>query len=494
MADLTLIVPIFQLAGHAVVSHYMDKRARKQFLGQMQDLMPVHIRNGFVRPLFQADSPGSVPVGWKTASGVGVDVFYQIYPDIQVAIDRLGCESDTLANAGLHQPVTLHFDSDARDPTVRQRVGSGWPAKLQDQVLQDPDCNPLRRQKSHSMAKSAIGHHCVGILAKSKKSPKFAGAVILRVLGLARACGIHELSVADFLEIMANASVYEQLARNYYAAVLGVNDVSHFGYRLSGGDVVGNLTLGGGVEDDGVVQVGTMAQEHPVLTYPRPVEQLQNTKIKLAWGTKIENGEPIFMATGLAMALSCRPSDQRKRNFAKELAIEFAQGFIPSGLLKHNSSTAHILTAKRDVHGNPFYRPRESDHVKLKVYRSSDDQRLYATISEIGDWNWHWSPTGLFGKPCGCDRPDPMKHITNRQFEGIPITDVAIHTASKQNVTPIMHDQLQLHWVTGDLPLMISKTCRLLINTYVQAPGECLHCAICSATAHGCAVIIAGGA
>lgn len=69
--------------------------------------------------------------------------------------------------------------------------------------------------------------------------------------------------------MIAHAVLYEQLARNYVAVLVGGGEwnITRYGYRLPNGE-----TLGTRKGDGYRMQVGTIQGGEPLLTYPRPVE------------------------------------------------------------------------------------------------------------------------------------------------------------------------------------------------------------------------------
>ncbi|KAK2758022.1 hypothetical protein FQN54_004428 [Arachnomyces sp. PD_36] len=484
-------------------------RALKTFVSDLKETIPFFVKKGYLEPL---PSSSGVATEWKTTPGKGVSIFYTIYPDIKQAVDEefghahgAGAKNTTLAEAGLLRDVKLNLSlaspsKEKETGAVRRRVGEEWPEYIKQKILQSEDFNPFKSQKHSSIGYTYVLDHCVGLMAKSRRAPQRSGAVIMRILGLARACGIYELSVGEFAEMMASATVYEQFARYYYAAVLGMDDIGHFGYKLPNNDGKGRkhlrnmkTTSASLNAPGGAVQVGSMQGGKPVLTYPSRIEELQNVKFSVSRRTKAqEEGEAIFMASGLATALSYRPDNQQKRNAAKEFGLELAKGLVPSFLGEKMTSKAQV--ARIDVHGNPLYQSRDSETVKLVVSRSSDDQKLYADITQIGDFGWYYGPAGVFGTPCKCKTRDAGKEVLREgKFHGIPIQHVALYTAAKQADMLIGHNVLQFLWATDDLPLIIALANRLVIPTYVQGHGECVYCALQNAAGLGCTVIVGGG-
>ena len=358
--------------------------------------------------------------------------------------------------------------------------------------------NPFLSSKK--MKKADIGRHASGILEKSRRSPGMAGVVLLRVLALAQVCGLSEVSLADLIDMMAHACLYEQLARQYIAAVLGVKhtDITRFGYRLPNGQFLGSLDYSEPrlASPNGAIEVGQIRQGNPHLTYPLPIDQLQDVRIQVSSKIQVTENEPVFMPPGIATALFYRPVNNRKRSIGKDLTAgvgkEVFHGLMPN-FVSSKVEGSRQKALKQDIHGNALYLSREAEWVTLKVYRSTTDGRLYARITEAGDFVWQILPQGLFGTPCNCDKPDPKKRIVKREINGIPITDVFDQSLFRQTNTYVGYESCQFHWVAGDLPMIISKASRVVMNTYVQVHGQCLFCALNMAMGLGCSIVIAKG-
>ena len=498
MSGLDLLLPMVGAIGHLITEHYMDKKASKQFASEIQEAMSIYTNHGFLDPVPPSSSQPNLPVGWRTTPDKGLANFYHMYPEIQEAIEQTRVEQVKLIET-LRYPVMVNINSSNKDSTVRSRLGSGWPLNLKQAVLPTNDTNPFLGG-GNTMNPTAIGRHCIGVMAKTRSAQGEAGVVILRVIGLARVCGVYELSIADLLEIMANSSLYERVARSYIASLLGMdaNKIYQFGYRLSNGQTVGsrlnNMAISGMLNPSGLIQVGTVKNGQAVLTYPCPVEELEDIQIKVKSDAKSAQDEPIFMDSVLATILSYRPANRRKRTTTKQFTVdilrEIGYAFIPqSSVSKIEAARQNIL--KYDVHGNPLWQSQDAEDIRIRVSRSPDDHKLYATITRIGDYIWHWSPGGLLGKPCGCDRPDPNKRIVNRRFQGFPIYNISKHGFDGSDpIAPF--ESMVLYWVTGDVPLAMFKS-SLVTNPYVQSFNECLYCAMNRAMARGCTVVIAGG-
>lgn len=460
--------------------------------------MSKYTNHGFLDPVPPSSSQPNSPAGWRTTPDKGLVNFYQMYPEIQEAIEQTKVEQVKLIET-LRYPVMININSSYKDSTVRSRLGSGWPLDLKQAVLQSKDTNPLLGC-GKPMNPTTIGRHCIGVMAKTRGAQGEAGVVILRVLGLARVCGVYELGIADLLEIMAHFSLYERIVRSYIASLLGMdaNKIYQFGYRLPNGQTVGsrlnNMAISGTLDPSGLIQVGTVKSGQAVLTYPCPVEELEDVQIKVKSEAKSAQDEPIFMDSVLATILSYRPANKRKRTARRQFTVdilrEIGYAFIPRSFVSKIEETRQNVL-KYDLHGNQLWQSQDAEDIRIRVSRSPDDHKLYATITRIGVYIWQWSPGGLLGKPCGCDRPDPNKRIVNRRFQGFPIRDVFSHDIDG-NYAIASFESVVLYWVTGDVPLAMFRSA-LVTNPYVQSFNECLYCAVNRAMAHGCTVVIAGG-
>ncbi|PGH32936.1 hypothetical protein GX50_04280 [[Emmonsia] crescens] len=167
--------------------------------GLIQQIMPLLVK-GRMLEVLPSHSFSNSPTSWKTTSGSGVSIFSSIYTDFRTAINQYNVLESALAEAGLQQSVQLI------SATLNKH------GHLQAKVLKNTEYNPFNTTNATStgIKRAGIGEHCIGLLQKSLHDPGgISGGVALRALGLARACGISELDLFDFLEIIANASVYK---------------------------------------------------------------------------------------------------------------------------------------------------------------------------------------------------------------------------------------------------------------------------------------------
>ncbi|KAF9894443.1 hypothetical protein FE257_007946 [Aspergillus nanangensis] len=495
MSGVELIITLLETAGRTVIADYMDDEAAKQFIADIKEFMTYFTQYGYVEYILPRSYSTHSAIGWRTKPGKSVGIFYQMYPDIAAAIEQSGFRDSIVAEAGLDRPVALNLNSTRKDATVKQRIGTGWPPRLRDKVLRNADTNPFF-DGSVTRDKKDIGRNCAEVLNNSTRAQGFAGAVVIRVLGLARVCGVYELSMADFLEMMANACLYEQLARNYIASLLGLDkiNITRYGYQLPNGTTLGtrkNYTIPSEGNSGYFIHAGKIQQGRPILTYPAAVEDLQDVQIRVSKTTTLIEHEPILMDSAVATALSYRPCIKRKRTKAKSLTIGVLRD-VGHGIMG-KSATSRQKATKSDVHGNSLWQSQEAEPIIIRVSRSRGTGRLFAVIDTIGDYFWKWSAAGLIGKPCGCAKADPHKRIDDGRFRGIAITDVFCHSHATQTQLVPGYDSYQLHWVTGDLPLAMQKTGSYVMNMYVQVHGECLYCALNNAMAYGCTLVIAGG-
>ncbi|KAL4890578.1 hypothetical protein BDV59DRAFT_209692 [Aspergillus ambiguus] len=506
MSGLESILPLLETAGTKVIAHYMGAKAAKEFTANLQEFLTYFTQYNYMEPLLPPHyaAGGYAPIGWRTNPSKSVGIFYHIYPDIAAAIEQNGFKDAMVAEAGLDRPVVLNVNSIKREATVRQRLGAGWPARVRKKLLQDSDTNPFYNDTTTMTTTTArrkeTGRRSAGAMARSRRAQGFAGAVILRVLGLARVCGVYELSVADVLEIMAHAWRYEQLARNFLAALLGLHgfNLTRYGYRLPNGQTLGTRK-NEVIPSEGLagyfIHVGAVVHGRPVLSYPAATEQLQDVEVKLGRETSVAEHEPILMDSAMATALFFRPAIRRKRTVTRDLTVgvlrEVGYGLMPNSVVSRLEG-ARQRALKNDVHGNPLWQSQDAEPIKVRVVRHRASQKLVAWISTIGDYHWDWSPAGVFGKPCACGN-DPGKRLVDRRFRGIPVTEVFCHSLAAQTQNAVGPEGLQFHWVTGDLPLAMQKTGASGMNMYVQVRGECLYCAANNATAYGCEAVIAGG-
>lgn len=499
MSGQEYILPLLESAGQKVTAHYMGHKAARQFTADIKEFMTYFIQYGYVEPLLPQYSQPYSPVGWRTNPAKSVKIFYHMYPDIEAAIDQNGFKDAIVAAAGLDRPVTLNLNSVAKDASVRQRLGTGWSSRIRKKLLQESDTNPFY-DSSRIQGKKDIGKQCAGIMSKSRRAQGFAGAAILRVLCLARVCGVYELTMADMLEIMAHAYLYEQLARNYISSLLGLTgfNLTRYGYRLPNGHSLG-MRKNDMIPSEGVagyfIHVGTIFQGRPVLSYPARAEELEDVEIKLGRDTTVMENEPILMDSAIATALIFRPPNKRKRTMTKDLTVgvlrDVGYGLMPNYVVSKIEG-ARQRALKEDIHGNPLWQSQDAEPIKVRVIRHSGSKKLVAWIGTIGDYHWDWPPAGLFGKPCTCKKADTEKRLDGKRFRGIPTTDVFCHSLAAQEHMAIGHESLQFDWVAGDLPLAMQKT-RENLNMYVQVRGECLYCAANNAAAYGCRLVVAGG-
>lgn len=498
MSLLDIVVPILGAVGRQITEHYMDQKASKKFTGELQEFMSIYTDYGFLVPVLPSSSHPNSPAGWRTTPDKGQVHFCYMYPEIQGAIEQTGVDQTSLIET-LRRPVMVNVNAVNKDSTVRSRLGAGWPSDLKQAILQSEDKNPFVGT-GKTMSPNVIGRHCMGIMAKTRSAQEAAGAVILRILGLARVCGVYELGIADLMEIMAHSTIYDRIARSYIASFLGLDadKLYQFGYRLPDGQTVGsklnNMAVSGMLDPQGLVQVGTINNGRAVLTYPCPVEELEDVRIQVKGEAKSAQNEPIFMDPVLATVLSYRPANKRKRTLTKmftaDLLREVGYSFIPHSLVsKIDAGRQKVL--KYDVHGNALWQSQEAEEIRIRIPRSPDDRKLHATITQIGVYHWQWSPGGLLGKPCDCNRPDPNKRFLSRRFQGFPLLDIFSHGLEAESAfTPF--ESVMLYWVTEDVPLAMFRS-PLVMNPYIQSFSECLYCAINRAMAYGCTIVLAGG-
>lgn len=501
MSGIELIIPVLGHIGQNITNHYMNEKASKQFVKQIEEFMHIYTNEGFLEPVPAGSGSSShvnSPTGWKTRPGKDLGLFHLMYPEIREAIDQTAIEHTNLTEL-LQRPVLIDVASSHVNPSVRERIGEGWPAGHRQTVLEEKGKNPFT-ERGATMDRDAVGRHCKGVMEKSRRSPGLAGAVIFRVLGLARVCGVFELGTADLLEIMAHSGNYEYIARSYIAMALGTDEINSFGYLLPNSQTLGkmqsDMATSGMLNEDGLIQVGTVQNGKANLTYPCPAEQLEDVEIKFkSASSQATQDEPIFMDSTLAMALSYRPANRRKRTVTKQFTVDLLRdvgySLVPQALVsKIDGSRQKVL--KCDVHGNPLWQSQDAENIRIRIVRCPDDNKLRAVITDIGDFKWQWALKGLFGKPCACRNADPNKRIINRQFQGIRLYDIFCHSLHAQMNTIAPFNALMLYWVTGDVPLAIAKS-GTVTNPYIQVFGECLHCAVKNSIAFGCTVVIAGG-
>ncbi|KAL4994847.1 hypothetical protein BDV10DRAFT_188641 [Aspergillus recurvatus] len=188
---------------------------------------------------------------------------------------------------------------------------------------------------------------------------------------------------------MAYATVYEQSARFYHATVLGMDDISRFGYGLR-----------------------AMHAGQPGLIYPAPTKQLQNIKIPVARRTDVQKTQAQHGETARSEFKNLMPRS------------------IDGG---NNASRAQV--PRPDIHGNPLLQPKYSESIKLEISRSSADQRLYADTTQIEDLS---GTTRL----AAC----PGNHVMHaRRAEAG--SESALYTATKQDMM-VAHRVLQFIWAT----------------------------------------------
>ncbi|KAG2412053.1 hypothetical protein HFD88_009609 [Aspergillus terreus] len=515
MSGLEYVLPLLDSAGQKVIAHYMGDAAARDFTAALKEFLTCFTEYSYVEPLVPpAYAPAPAAIGWRTNPSKSVGIFYHIYPDIAAAIEQNGFKDAMVAEAGLDRPVVLNVNTTATEARVRARLGAGWPARMRKKLLADSDTNPFYGGRATQLSRKEVGRQCAGTMAKSRRAQGFAGAVLLRVLGLARACGVYELSVADVLEIMAHAWLYEQLARQFLAAQLGLHgfNLTRYGFRLPNGHTLGTRK-NDMLPSEGVagyfIHVGAIVHGKPVLSYPAAAAELQDVEVRLGRettqaqagtpgvGIEVVEHEPILMDSATATALFFRPANRRKRTMTRDLTVgvlrEVGYGLMPRGVVAKMEG-ARQRARRHDVHGNSLWQSQDAEPIQVRVVRHRGSKRLVAWISTIGDYHWDWPPAGVFGRPCACRQADPAKRIVNRRFRGIPVTDVFCHSlAAAQAQAAVAPDALQFHWVTGDLPLAMQKTGTTATNVYVQVRGECLYCAANNAVAYGCGLVIAGG-
>lgn len=184
MSGLELVLPMLGAIGHQIAEHYMDQKASKQFASEIQEFMSIYTNHGFLDPVPPSPSQPNSPVGWRTTPDKGLVNFYQMYPEIQEAIEQTKVKQVKLIET-LQYRVMVNINSSYKDSTVRSRLGSGWPLDLKQAVLQSKDTNPFLGC-GKPMNPTTIGRHCIGVMAKTREAQGEAGVVILRVLGLAR--------------------------------------------------------------------------------------------------------------------------------------------------------------------------------------------------------------------------------------------------------------------------------------------------------------------
>jgi hypothetical protein len=445
--------------------------------------------------------------GWvMTEKGTGM--FLQVYGDIGLALDHFNATDEQRKTVGLTTKLRVRVDQATKpDATIVSRIGESWLPDLRKSILASEDSNPFLSLPT--MAKLQVGRLAAGLLEKAECSERFADLLLARTLGLAQLCGIDEITTADLMYVMANATFFEKLARAYIGAVLGIHK-----------SVISNMAFGTGFGGEGKIlgstqnvthnfdqlapkflgdftEVGSIHNGTVTMKYPLPAQQLQDIVIKVPGSAKAKERESVHMLSGWANSLARRPENARKRTFAKEMTVglarDFTNQFMPQAAIrKIDGFRQRVL--HNDIHGNPLHLSQEAEKIKLHVKRVSDG-RLIVKPAEFGDIKGAIiTGQGVFGKSCGCTAPDPEKLIgKKRKFNGVPLTDHFCLAFDKLNLRARNFDGLQLQWIAGDLPMQILLADVWSCNTYVQVKGECLYCCLDRALGTGCDLIIAGG-
>src|SRR5262249_35845798 len=151
---------------------------------------------------------------------------------------------------GLTTKLRVRVDQATKpDPTIVDRIGESWLPGLRKSILASEDSNPFLSVQT--MAKLQVGRLAAGLMEKAEGSKHFADLLMPRTLGLAQLCGIDEITTADLMYVMANATFFEKLARAYIGAILEVHK-----------SMISNMAFGTGFGGEGKILGSTQNATH----------------------------------------------------------------------------------------------------------------------------------------------------------------------------------------------------------------------------------------
>ena len=85
---MEFIIPLLQTVGQQVVASYMDKKASKRFLEDVQKFTSIYTDLGHLAtlpPTKPVQLNSNPPAGWTMTKEKGCKVIYWLYPDIRNA-------------------------------------------------------------------------------------------------------------------------------------------------------------------------------------------------------------------------------------------------------------------------------------------------------------------------------------------------------------------------------------------------------------------------
>jgi len=496
------VVKLLVVGGVKLTGMYLNHDAGRQFLEEIKDLFVRMTDQEYLKVLLPVPaSPAAAkasPAGW-TMTQKGNDLFFLIYQDISRARDRLNLTSERLKSLGVQEPLVVNLNSSSKSADIRSRLGTTWPIQYRDALL--------RRVNSFqylpSRPKQDTGRWALAIVKNSVRSPAHKDLLLARILGLAQFCGLGEVSLADLIELIANACHYERIARRYLATVLDVHYSIFTGYGLA--DSLNGHNLGS-LENpsekleqisskfhQSLVPVGVIQNGKPKITRENDMVNMQFSVDK---GTPVKETEPIYMVSGWASAILHRPKQHpRFRSVARDFTVGLARdvalaAFVPKVARTKVKNMGSHTVFKPDVHGNNCYYSAELEKIRVNFKRMPGGQ-LVGKVVQFGDYGPpKFGGQSVFGVPCQCQR-DTKKVIQGSTMNGCSLANIYQYQVGDKLYT--RYGKTTYHWSGGDLPMILFFSEFLLTGNYVQVAGECVYCATSRAIGMGCSFIIAGG-